>query len=64
MNRILFKSYDDTSFPRKFILEMDYVILKHPNDTYSFYKNRHDGISHTGMTFDQVVQKLKEYGAV
>jgi hypothetical protein len=43
---------------------MDYVILKHPNDTYSFYKNRHDGISHTGMTFDQVVQKLKEYGAV
>ena len=64
MSRILIKSYDDNSLSRKMIIEMDYVILKHEDDTYSFYKNRYDGTNHKGLTFDEVVQKLKGYGVI
>jgi len=41
-------------------LMFDYVIVREPDNTYTFLKNRHNGINYEGLTEYQLHEKIND----
>ena len=45
---------------KRAIIMVDYVIIREEDDTYTFLKNRHNGIKYSGLTEYQLNEKLND----
>jgi len=45
---------------RKAIIMFDYVIIREEDNTYTFLKNRHNGINYSGLSEYQLNEKLND----
>lgn len=46
--------------PNTAIIMFDYVIIREEDNTYTFLKNRHNGINYSGLSEYQLNEKLND----